>query len=176
VTLYCQDESRFGMFTHVGKGLTAKGIKPVCPFQQVFRYTYLFGAYSPVDGDHFELIMPNCSTECFQLFLQHFAERRSDQLNILQVDNAAFHKAKRLEIPDNVVLLFQPPYSPELNPAEKIWWKIKRATTNLSFPNLEELHTFLCQQVNALDKEIVKSICDFQYYQKAEHLWLIPIS
>jgi len=45
--LYCQDESRFGLFTRNGKGLTAKGVKPVCNFQQVFKSLYLFGAFSP---------------------------------------------------------------------------------------------------------------------------------
>lgn len=176
VGLYCQDESRFGLFTHVGRGLTAKGTRPVCRFQQVFRYTYLFGAYSPMDGDHFELLMPNCSTECFQTFLEHFAEKRSGQLNILQVDNAAFHRAKRLAIPDNVVLLFQPPYSPELNPAEKIWWRIKRAATNLNFPDLEELEGFLIDQIKALDRSIVRSICAFEFYKAADKLWPIPNS
>lgn len=150
MNLYCQDESRFGLFTHVGKGLTAKGTRPVCPFQQVFRYIYLFGAYSPVDGDRFELEMPNCSSICFQTFLEHFARQRRDQLNILQVDNAAFHKAKKLNLPDNVVLLFQPPYSPELNPAEKIWWRIKRAATNIVFPSKEKLSGFISQQVAKL--------------------------
>ena len=173
MNFYCQDESRFGLFTHVGKGLTAKGTKPVCPFQQVFRYTYLFGAYSPVNGDHFELEMPNCSTECFQLFLEHFARTRKGQLNILQVDNAAFHKAKRLKLPDNVVLLFQPPYSPELNPAEKIWWRIKRAATNIAFASQKELSQFLAEQIRTItDKEVINT-CNFEYYQNAKQLWAI---
>ena len=37
------------------------------------------------------------------------------------LDNGAFHKAKKLEIPDNIKLVFLPPYSPEMNPAEKMW-------------------------------------------------------
>ncbi len=173
MNFYCQDESRFGLFTHVGKGLTAKGTRPVCPFQQIFRYTYPFGAYSPVDGDRIELEMPNCSWICFQTFLEHFAKERPDQLNILQVDNAAFHKAKKLRLPDNVALLFQPPYSPELNPAEKIWWRIKRAATNIAFPSQEKLSESLSEQVRALSKETVMSITSFGYYKKAEHLWAI---
>ena len=38
---------------------------------------------------------------------------------IIQLDNAAFHPAKKLEVPANIILLFQPPYSPELNPGEE---------------------------------------------------------
>ena len=54
INLYCQDESRFGLFTRNGKGLTAQGIKPVCEFQHVFKSIHLFEAYSPIYGDHFE--------------------------------------------------------------------------------------------------------------------------
>jgi transposase len=48
------------------------------------------------------------------------------ELKIVVLDNGTFHKAKELKIPENVVLIFLPPYSPELNHAEKIWWLIKQ--------------------------------------------------
>jgi hypothetical protein len=51
VNLYFQDESRFGLMTKNGKTLTARGVKPICPFQQVFKSTYLFEAFSPITGD-----------------------------------------------------------------------------------------------------------------------------
>ena len=40
---------------------------------------------------------------------------------ILQVDNGRFHKGKDLIVPENIILLFQPPYCPELNPIERLW-------------------------------------------------------
>ncbi|MBF2022226.1 MAG: transposase [Hydrococcus sp. C42_A2020_068] len=48
------------------------------------------------------------------------------QLNVLQVDNGLFDRAKRLQIPENIVLLFQPAYSPELNPRERVWEHLKQ--------------------------------------------------
>lgn len=54
--------------------------------------------------------------QCYQWFLDEFSAQYADSLNILQVDNGAFHKAKDLCIPDNIILLFQPAYCPELNP------------------------------------------------------------
>ena len=102
------------MHTKYGRGLTAKGIQPVCNFQQVFEYTYLFGAFSPVTRDQFLLIMPYCIGETFQIFLNQFSEQNKKKYKIIVLDNGAFHKAKKLEIPDNIVLLFLPPYSPEL--------------------------------------------------------------
>jgi hypothetical protein len=60
------------MFTKNGKVPTAIGIKPICPFQQVFKSTYLFGAFSPVNGNKFLLEMPFCNTQSFQTFLNEF--------------------------------------------------------------------------------------------------------
>ena len=51
-------------------------------------------------------------------------------MSYINIVNGAFHKAKKLKIPENIELLFLPPYSPELNPAEKMWAKFKRAFTN----------------------------------------------
>jgi transposase len=49
-----------------------------------------------------------------------FSEYNKEEYKIIVLDNGAFHKAKKLIIPDNIALLFLPPYSPELNPAEKL--------------------------------------------------------
>lgn len=174
VNLYCQDESRFGLFTRAGKGLTAQGVKPVCPFQQVFRSTWLFGAYSPITGDRFHLELPYCSAYTFQIFLDHFAAQRPEELKVMLMDNGAFHKARRLSWPSNILPLFLPPYCPELNPAEKIWWRFKRAFSNKVFESLDQLSDFIAQQVKALDPSSVRSICAFDYFAPAEPLWTIP--
>ena len=80
------------------------------------------------------------------------------------LDNGAFHKAKKLVMPENIALVFLPPYSPELNPAEKIWWTIKRAFTGKVFSSLESLSEFLEKEVKKLSLESVKSICGFDYF------------
>ncbi len=68
------------------------------------------------------------------------------------LDNGRFHKAKKLVIPENIALIFLPPYSPELNPAEKIWAKYKRAFTNKFYNKLEDVENFICQKVVPLTK------------------------
>lgn len=107
--------------------------------------------------------MPHCNTETFQIFLDQFSKILPDELKIMLLDNGAFHKTNDLVIPDNIVLLFIPPYSPELNPAEKIWWKKKRAYTNMYNKTLEDVSTFITEQVNQLANVDVKSICGFEY-------------
>lgn len=151
------------MFTRNGKALTAKGIKPICPFHQVFKSLYLFGAFSPINGDKFLLEMPNCNAANFQIFLDCFSAQNPDEFKIIVLDNGAFHKANTLEIPENIGLIFLPPYSPELNPAEKIWAILKRKFTNKFFKSLDEVSVFITESTNALSSDKIKSTCGFEY-------------
>ena len=116
----------------------------------MFESLYLFGAFSPLTGDHFELEMPHCNADNFQLFLNAFAQQAADEFKILLLDNGAFHKAQKLILPDNIALLFIPPYSPELNPAEKIWWKMKRAFSGKLHKTLDNVSDFITNQVAIL--------------------------
>lgn len=161
--MFFQDESRFGLFTRNGKALTAKGVKPICPFHQVFQTLYLFGAFSPITGDRFLLEMPNCNADNFQVFLNEFSKKFEHAYNIITLDNGAFHKAKSLTIPENIGLLFLPPYSPELNPAENIWAVLKRKFTNKLHHTLEEVSEFITQITETLTKNNIKQTCGFEY-------------
>lgn len=107
--------------------------------------------------------MPFCNGQTFQLFLDAFALINPTELKIIVLDNGAFHKAKTLSITENIILLFLPPYSPELNPAEKIWAKFKRDFTNRLFKTLDDLDKYICALVNRLTKNEVSSICQFPY-------------
>ena len=66
---------------------------------------------------------------------------------VLIVDGAGWHKpGGRLNIPENVSLLFLPPYSPELNPVENIWQFLRQ--------------NFLSNRVYASYEAIVDACCD----------------
>lgn len=116
------------------------------------------------------LEMPQCNAANFQVFLDELSHTHKEQHNIIVLDNGAFHKAKSLVIPKNISLLFLPPYSPELNPAEKIWAKFKRAFTNLLCQTLEHLSQFISEQAILLTDECVKSICGYEYIFEGE-IW-----
>lgn len=151
------------MFTKNGRALTAKGVKPICPFHQVFQSTYLFGAFSPISGDKFLLELPFCNNDTFQKYLNEFSEHNPNEFKIIVLDNGAFHKSKCLIIPENIALIFLPPYSPELNPAEKIWAYLKRTFTNRLFNTLDELSIFIQEVTNELTAKTVSSTCAYSY-------------
>lgn len=165
VNLYFQDESRFGLLTRQRRVLTARGCKPVCSFQHRFETTYLFGSFSPVNGSSFILELPFCNSDTFQIYLDEFSLQNPEELKILILDNGAFHKTKRLKIPRNIALLFLPPYSPELNPAEKVWRFLKDETSMKAHASLDLLQdhlTGIIRQQLTTDK--IKSLTGFRFY------------
>lgn len=107
--------------------------------------------------------LPNCNGNTFQIFLDQFSLQNENELKLIVLDNGAFHKAKSIKIPANIVLIFLPPYSPELNPAEKIWAKFKQQFTNQFFKTMSELETFVYHISKTLKSDEVKSICRYNY-------------
>lgn len=86
---------------------------------------------------------------------------------VIQLDNGRFHKAKRLQVPANIVLLFQPAYSPQLNPIEQVWQYIKRRLRWLLPKNLDDLRVALYLEIGKLTKQIIASIAGRQYILEA---------
>jgi transposase len=163
--LYVQDESRFGLFTRNGKALTALGVKPICTYQNVFKSTYIFGAFSPYNGDSLVMELPYCNGNNFQIFLNELSNKNPTEYKVVLLDNGRFHKGKNLVIPNNIKLVFLPPYSPELNPAELVWLNMKREITNKVYKTMEELKIKINQIVNELLTEVfIKKLCCFDYF------------
>lgn len=110
------------------------------------------------------LELPFCNTEMFQIFLDEFSKENPTELKVMVLDNGAFHKSKSLVIPENIVLVFLPPYSPELNPAEKVWWLIKREFVCQTFKDMNELKNHIDKSIKKIISiETIKSLCSYEY-------------
>ena len=165
INLYFEDESRFGLLTVLRRMITAKGIKPTAPFLHRFDNLYLFGAFSPFTGDSCLLEMPHCNSHTFQVFLDHLSNQNPAEFKILILDNGAFHHARRLLLPDNIALIFLPPYSPELNPAEKMWRHFKDRVSMIAYNSLDILQNKLSEITKLITPDLIKSICGNQFYK-----------
>jgi len=167
VNLYFQDESRFGLMTHTGRCIAAKGVQPIVQYQHKYATTYLWGSYSPIDGDSFVWEINGVNTKIFEAYLDAFSKYKPDQLKILIMDNAGFHSTKYIKVPDNIKLINIPPYSPELNPCEQVWKYIKQRFKNQIFPSMDKLKDWLHQTVNDMCPTVIKSICSNHHYLTA---------
>lgn len=146
--------------------ITIKGVKPILPFQHRFQYIYLFGSFSPITGDHFTSEFPLCNGDCFQQYLNELSLYKPDEFKILILDNGAFHKTKVLEVPKNIKLHFLPPYSPELNPAEKMWRHLKDKLANTIFKTIDDLSGQIAITYQNLTDQTVLSITGWPIYKQ----------
>ena len=144
--------------THIGKCLTAKGVKPIVNYQHKFKTTYLYGSYSPINGNSFVWEINGVDTTIFESYLKYFSQYKPKEYKIVVIDNAGFHSTKNIEIPDNIFLLRIPPYTPELNTCEQIWQYIKNRYKNKRFENMQNLKSWLHKNVNKMNEKLIMSI------------------
>jgi transposase len=169
VEVWAMDESRLGLQTIRRRRITARGIQPVGIYQHAFRNFYLYGTIAPRTGDAYFLGVPTLSAAHFQLFLERFAAARPHTLHILLVDNSRTHTATGLRIPSNIKLLFQPPYAPELNPAERVWRALKDALAWQCFTDLPALQARVVTIVESWAADQLQSLTAYAYILDAMH-------
>ena len=131
--------------------------------QWKFESFYIYGAVEPFTGENFFLEFPSLNADYFQLFLDEFAKKYPDHLHIIQLDNGRFHLAKKLIIPDNIVLLFQPAYSPDINPIERVWEFMKEELSWANFKNLTELLNKVDQIIQSILPTQVASLTSYDF-------------
>ena len=139
VRVFSQDETRYGLLGPTRRRITRRGLKPIAKINPCYEAVYLYGAVEPLTGERFFLEFSHLTSDCFQCFLEKFSEAFPESLNLLVLDNGRFHQAKSLKIPENVVLLFLPPYSPELNPIERLYQDIKAKLFTQPYEALEDI-------------------------------------
>jgi transposase len=114
------------------------------------------------------LDLPQCNAYTFQVFIDEFAKENPDELKVVFLDNGAFHKAKRLRIPENICFIFLPAYSPELNGAEKVWWMLKREINRMVFNNIGELQKKLERIIKEkVNNTNIKSLTGYKLFLSA---------
>ena len=151
-----QDEGRFGRISNPQRCWAPRGMRPNVPSQMVREYTYAYAAVSPHDGVMDSLIMPEVSEQATSIFLREVSGRHPDEFILMIMDGAGWHKAKGLSVPENMALIFLPPYSPELNPVEHIWDSIREnGFRNEVFNSIEAVEDQLMRSLATLEKEPV---------------------
>ena len=98
------------------------------------------------------------------VFLEEFSKQYAGEDIILVMDGAGWHKSKNLQVPDNIEIIFLPPYSPELNPVERFWQNIKQNTIkNKVYKTLTPLKNNVANFLNSMSSDKIMSICTTDY-------------
>lgn len=124
---------------------------------------WLYGAVEPTTGAHFFYEFSYLDATCFQRFIDLFAAAFPYSLNLLYLDQASCHVATTLVWPDNVIPIFQPAHSPELNPIERLWEDLKKHFKDKNFETLSALRQEVFDLLNSLSKAAIMSLTDWSY-------------
>jgi hypothetical protein len=165
-----QDEARFGRINSYRRCWAPRGVRPCTPHQIIRQYLSVFTAVAPQSGEMLSLIFPACNTDMMSIFLEYVSQQFSTSFIVMQVDGASWHISQELQIPENIRLLFQPPYSPEVNPVEHIWDDLReKYFANRQISSFDALQEELCSALNDLSArpQYVRSMTYFPHIRLA---------
>ena len=161
------DEARFGTHSKLGHGWFQKGSRTAVPVKLGYKNFYLYGCANPITGKSFSLLLPHANTACMNLFLEELAKEYHGRDILLVVDGAGWHKSKTLLVPSTITLVYLPPYSPELNPIERLWLYIKKSTIrNKIYDTLEDIENAVCHVIKSLTETTIASVCHVDYLSR----------
>jgi transposase len=172
VELWSQDEARFGLKPILRKVWAPCGQRPRAPGQTRYEWLYVYGFVRPTTGQTYWLILPTVNTAAMNVALAEFARdigAGPDKRILLVVDNAGWHGSKTLVVPAGIALVYLPPATPELQPAEHLWPLLREAVANQSFATLDPLEDTLverCLQL-AAQRDFVQHTTNFHWLPPA---------
>ena len=161
--VYFQDESRFGLMTVLRRAITLTGVKPIGAYQHRFIYRYCYGLVEPCSGDKFFVTAPQVNTLFFEFLLQEFSRHEPQVYKIIFLDKAGYHRAKHLQVPDNIRLVYLPSSNPELNPIERFWREMKDKVAFHNFKDEQELEEWINNTINDYSNEQIASLTGYEY-------------
>lgn len=163
----CQDETRLGLKTLCGRVITAAGVKPIGLSQWQRDNFYLYGVVEPLTGYSFFYEFSHLDGDCFQRFLELLSAELGDDVAVIQFDQGSFHTVKTLDCPENIIPIFQPPHSPELNPIERFWEFLKTQLQWENCSSLTQLRQKLAEVLKTITPSMIASLTCYDFILEA---------
>ena len=169
VTLWAEDEHRLGLLPVVRRVWAPRGQRPTAPVRRKYVWLYVYGFVRPATGQSWWCLLPTVTTEAMSLALAAFArDERIDATHraVLVLDQAGWHTAHDLALPEGLDLVLLPAQSPELQPAERLWALIDEPVANRVFPDLDALEAVLVERCRTLaaDRERLHAHTHFHWW------------
>jgi transposase len=119
------DEARFGRISELRQCWAPAGERPVVPKQVIRESIYAYAALGVKDGLLLHQIRPKVNADGMNEFIAAVAKRTAHDRVLFVLDGAGWHKSSRLRWPTHIRPILLPPYSPELNPVERLWDELR---------------------------------------------------
>lgn len=159
-TIWAEDEHRLGRLPVLRRVWARRGQRPTAWVRRRYQWLSVQAVIRPTTGQRWWALVPPVNTEAMNLVLATFAADEGIDAShraVLVRDGAGWHTSKRLLVPEGIDLVFRPPASPELQPAERVWSLIDEPVANRTFPDLNALTEVLvtrCQTLRANRRRI----------------------
>jgi hypothetical protein len=134
--------------------------------EPLYEYYWLYAAVEPTTGEAFWWELPRLDADGFTVLLRQFGQHYAASLNLVLLDQAPAHGAQRVEVPENVVLVWLPASSPELHPVERLWEDLKRRIDVLDTrvrSSLAALQEHVAGLIHCYTAESIASLTGYAY-------------
>lgn len=158
---------RLGLRGQVRRVLAPRGVKVVQRVQLVYRWVYLLLAVEPRAGRIRWRWVARMNAEHLLPVLQEWG------LRCVVWDGAPAHKARAMQ-DLKTVRVRQPAYSPELNPAERIFEEVRRWTEGKVYESVEAKQEAAEVYLHYLNRnpDLVRKLCGWDWI--TESLQALP--
>jgi transposase len=160
--VYLTDEWRLGLRGQTRRVLAPTGVKVTQPVQLEYEWSYLLLGVEPLAGALRWEWIARMKQEHVKPVLERW------RLDCVVWDGAPAHKGKSLRTLSTRRLVL-PPYSPELNPAERVFEEVRRHVEGKGYASLRAKQDEVEQYLHQLqaDRERVKRLCCWEWVREA---------
>ncbi|MGF1590389.1 MAG: IS630 family transposase [Pleurocapsa sp.] len=154
------DEHRIGLKPILKKVWSPIGTRPTAVVQHQYEWLYVYGFVEPKSGKTLWYLIPRVNTEWMNVVLATFAieaQANQNKIILLVQDRAGWHRSQKVHLPLGIETEFLPAYSPELQPAERLWSLVDEPIANENIETIDELEKILSQRcciLNQMTQEI----------------------
>jgi transposase len=170
IEVFATDEHRIGLKPILRRVWAPRGQRPVARGHHRFQWLYVTAFVSPATGESFWYLATGVDKDLFEETLALFAREAGagkDRVIILVLDGAGWHTAP-LAVPEGIRLVYLPPYSPELQPAETLWVHVDEPIANRHFETLNDLDAAIATQCVTLanNRDLIQGQTGFHWWPK----------
>jgi hypothetical protein len=163
------DEARFGLINWHTKRYCPKGFRPPYVVRRAYKWTYLYAAVEPTTGESFCLYLLGMDDGCLEIFLDELSKSYPDHHLLIVLDGAPSHRSERIVHPQNISFLMLPPYSPQMDPAERWFQEFRRKLSNRTFESVALLQEALTRTLVPYRKNraLLKRLTGYSWWVEA---------
>src|SRR5215218_3243145 len=169
VEVFATDEHRLGLKPVLRRVWAPKGERPIALGHHRYKWLYVTAFTQPLSGETIWYLSTGVSKAFFAALLAAFAEESAagrERSLVLVLDQAGWHTEPNLRVPDGIRLFHLPSYTPELQPAERLWPVLDEPVVNTYFATLADLEAVIAQRCIELDSQDLRTGTNFHWWPK----------